>query len=378
MSRALTIVFLCGSLEPGQDGVGDYTRSLAAQLIRHGTRVFIIAINDRYVDGSQSQESSSQSEVQESDGLDLSVLRLASSLPWNQRIRLLQSLLDDLKPQWISLQYVPYAYSTKGIPLMLPIRLKSLKGNHRWHVMFHELWIGITFSSPFSHKATGFLQRQVVRFLLLSVDPEVVSTSNPLYQYLLEQIGVRAERFPLFSSIQVNDRQSAWMTSILEELGITSHTRKSFVIAGMFGSCYPDYPLELQVQNLSEHASELGKRLAVLAIGGGVGTGLEWEQRIRTAVPDAITKHLGRAETAQISAFLTCLDLGIPATPIEYLGKSSTAAAMVHHGVHVDTSYEQSLSDFQHLNLRNWLPSDLFNSVESVAQQYISLFSGHP
>lgn len=372
---ALTIVFLCGSLEPGKDGVGDYTRILAAQLIRQGARVSIIAINDRYVDEPHGQMGSWQSEVQEFDGLVLPVLRLASSLPWNLRVRLLQASLDDLRPQWISLQYVPYAYSKKGIPLMLPLRLKWLKGNHRWHVMFHELWIGITSSSPFSHKATGVFQRQVVRLLLSSIKPQVLSTSNPLYQYLLEKIGKRAERFPLFSNIQIDDRQSGWMTSILEELGIATDTRKLFIIAGMFGSCYPDYPLEKQVQYLSELANEQGKRLAILAIGGGVGTGLEWEQKIRRTSPGLVTKHLGRAETAKISAFLLCLDLGIPATPIEYLGKSGTAAAMVHHGVQVDTSYEQHLPEFRHLNLQNWAPQDLFDSVESIAQLHINLFS---
>jgi len=378
MSRALTIVFICGSLEPCKDGVGDYTRSLAAQLIRDGSRVFIIAINDRYVDSPQDQVRSSQCVVQESDGLELPVLRLASSLPWKQRIHLLQATLDGLMPQWISLQYVPYAFNIKGIPLMLPLRLKSLKGSHRWHVMFHELWIGITSSSPFSHKATGGVQRQIVRFLVKSIKPDVVSTTNPLYQYLLEQAGIRAKRFPLFSSIQIDDRQSGWMASILEDLAISTDARKSFVIAGMFGSCHPDYPLELQIQNLSENTRRQGKRLAVLGIGGGVGTGLQWEQRILTAVPDAITKHLGRAEAAKISAFLTSLDLGIPATPIEYLGKSSTAAAMVHHGVHVDTSYEQNLPEFQHLNLRNWSTRDLFDSIDSIAQRHMAMFLSQP
>ena len=32
----MKITFICGSLNPGQDGVGDYTRRLAAQLALDG------------------------------------------------------------------------------------------------------------------------------------------------------------------------------------------------------------------------------------------------------------------------------------------------------------------------------------------------------
>ena len=32
----MKIVFICGCLEPGKDGVGDYTRRLSAELIDHG------------------------------------------------------------------------------------------------------------------------------------------------------------------------------------------------------------------------------------------------------------------------------------------------------------------------------------------------------
>lgn len=32
----MRLAFICVSLEPGRDGVGDYTRSLAAECIRQG------------------------------------------------------------------------------------------------------------------------------------------------------------------------------------------------------------------------------------------------------------------------------------------------------------------------------------------------------
>jgi hypothetical protein len=41
---SMRIVFLCFSLEPGRDGVGDYTRALAGELIRPGHEVCAVAM----------------------------------------------------------------------------------------------------------------------------------------------------------------------------------------------------------------------------------------------------------------------------------------------------------------------------------------------
>jgi hypothetical protein len=40
----LNIVFLCGSLQPGRDGVGVYTRRLAGEVIRQGHQASIISL----------------------------------------------------------------------------------------------------------------------------------------------------------------------------------------------------------------------------------------------------------------------------------------------------------------------------------------------
>ena len=45
----MKICFICGSLEPGKDGVGDYSRRLAGELIRLGHQASIISINDSFV-----------------------------------------------------------------------------------------------------------------------------------------------------------------------------------------------------------------------------------------------------------------------------------------------------------------------------------------
>jgi hypothetical protein len=43
----MKIVFVCGSVEIGRDGVGDYTRQLGLELLNQGHEVRIIGINDK-------------------------------------------------------------------------------------------------------------------------------------------------------------------------------------------------------------------------------------------------------------------------------------------------------------------------------------------
>lgn len=43
----MKFLFICGSLEPGKNGVGDYTRRLAGECIRMGHDAMILALDER-------------------------------------------------------------------------------------------------------------------------------------------------------------------------------------------------------------------------------------------------------------------------------------------------------------------------------------------
>jgi len=73
------VVFLCSSLEPGRDGVGDYTRRLAAELVRQGHFSAVVSLNDKYI-------SDVFNDIQQSEGTKLAVLRLPSVWPMKARI----------------------------------------------------------------------------------------------------------------------------------------------------------------------------------------------------------------------------------------------------------------------------------------------------
>jgi hypothetical protein len=65
----MNIVFICGCLEPGVDGVGDYSRRLAGELIRMGNKVQLISLNDYHID-------TRTTELQEADGTSVQAHRL--------------------------------------------------------------------------------------------------------------------------------------------------------------------------------------------------------------------------------------------------------------------------------------------------------------
>jgi hypothetical protein len=206
---------------------------------------------------------------------DERVLRLTDGLPWKKRADQLGRFFQSHQPDRASLQYVPYGFQKKACHLRCRPRLASAVPVAGWHVMFHELWVGIARSSPWRHKLAGCFQRGIAKNLIRRLKPMAVHTSNPLYLELLQNAGIRAKRLPLFGAIDLDSSELGWMADRLAEVGITARNRKEWFVAGMFGSCYPDFPLERQILGVSTKALESGKKLALFGIGGGCGTGEE-------------------------------------------------------------------------------------------------------
>ena len=126
--------FLCSSLERGRDGVGDYTRRLASELIRQGHPSIAISLNDTHI-------SDPVFELQKIEGNSVSVLRLPGTMPWQERASTARKWLDAFNPDWVSLQFVPFGFHPKGLPFGLSRHLKSIIGLRPLHWMFHELWV---------------------------------------------------------------------------------------------------------------------------------------------------------------------------------------------------------------------------------------------
>ena len=166
----MRIVFLCGSLEPGHDGVGDYTLRLAGELQRQGHHPSIIALHDKLLHQKEAQIK------QSNEPLEFNTLRLSNKLTWKERTIIAAEFIKQENPEWISLQYVPFSFQDKGLPIGLAKVLREIGHGKKWHIMFHELWVGMEMNSSFKMKLWGFFQKKTIKYIIKHLSPKVIHT----------------------------------------------------------------------------------------------------------------------------------------------------------------------------------------------------------
>jgi glycosyltransferase involved in cell wall biosynthesis len=311
----MRIVFVCGCLEPGKDGVGDYVRRLSAELIRRGHYAGAIAFCDKLI--SHPMEC-----CQHSDDINVPVLRIPEVILNRQRLSLANTWITNFNPQWISLQYVPYSFHQKGIPFFLYKQLLHIGKSHNWHVMFHETWIG---KKRLSVKLAvySWLQKRSIINLFKHIKPKVVHTHLPEYLNQLIKLGLPAKLLPLFSNIAVYNTNNVVNSSNVFRVGFFSQTQVDDCIITF---------LEQLKKLLEDHQI----MLEVLFIGGKNGKA----NVAATVLNDLSTLKdqislTGFLEDAELSMVLQTCDLGITSVYKHGLGKSGSVAAFIAHGVPV-------------------------------------------
>jgi hypothetical protein len=326
----MKIAFICGSLQAGKDGVGDYTRRLAGEIIRNNHHVVAIAINDNHIN-------TLTEEQQDADGTPLKVLRLTASTDENSRLAALEQYLKDFNPDWISLQYVPFSYHKKGLPYKLGSRLSKIGKPYKWHIMFHELWVGLHGKVTKKKLVLGYLQKLLIKDLIRRIKPACITTSIPLYQSKLAISNV--ELLPLFSNIAISHKRS--------DLPFMSDNMFSAVHFGGF-SAYVD-EFEAQLIYLQNVAASYNKKLQFVTIGeGGSNTARSLQMAARILVQGVITEK-GRLSEAEISDVLLNSDIGISKADAVLYGKSGSTMAMFEHGLPVLLRGKQT----QNANINN-------------------------
>jgi hypothetical protein len=328
----MRIVILCGGLEPGRDGVGDYSLYLAKALRCLGHSVLVIALNDRWL-----PEHSPAASHETPDGV--TVKRLSSFLPWGERTDRVHGLLTNFHAEWVSLQLVCYGYHPKGVLFGFSRHLRRLApacGN--WQVIFHELWIGYDRGCPWKQRVNGAMQRYSIQRCIQALRPKLIETSTPLFQSLLKTIGIEASVLPLPGNIPVNpDAGRGWFLEVLGEPGgaVPAEKRGEYLAGGFFGTLYPNWKPEPFFSSLRAVARRTGQQVSIFAA-GRMGEGEEsiWN-RLPKAYPDFHFRKLGELPAGRVSQYLQNLDFGIAASPWMVIGKSGAAAAMLDHGLPV-------------------------------------------
>jgi hypothetical protein len=327
--HSMRIAFVCSSLEPGCDGVGDYTHALAAECASHGHKCILLALNDRFV------TQPAEREVHDSG---LRMMRLPSSANWDQRIREAASYVKRFQPDCVSLQFVAYGFHPKGLAFGLATRLKLLMRGFKSHVMFHELWIGESTGYGLKDRAVGFLQKRGVLRLLRTIKPSVMHTSNPVYVEILKRNGIEARELPLPGSIPLVEADTEWWeaTMRMQTWGLEGVSRSACWIAGIFGTIHPQWSAGAWLDRLCEFAREKGRRLLLLHIGHSAEAGRAvWNRCAQEYSGRCDFVDLGAQVPERISTVLQALDFGVATSPWALIGKSSSVSSMLDHGVPV-------------------------------------------
>ena len=337
MLKNMKTIFLCSSLEPGRDGVGDYTRRLAGQLLIRGYQTSIIALNERILKLSESNE------IQIDSGQEIQVLRLSSALTWEKRVLKAKSYVDSFDPDFISLQYVPYGFQDKGLPFQLSSHLKAVSGNIKCHIMFHELWLGIRKNSSIKDKIYGHLQVNIVKNLVKTLTPCSISTSSKLYQLELKRRNIPSNILPLFSNIEILEPDYRFIDSVYSKMNLNE--RCNYTLIGIFGTLYRHEYLQGIIYQQHLKSNKENKKIAILFF-GRIGNHTEYN-RLKNIFQDQVEfVHLGELSERQISSILQILDKAISCTPFEYLEKSGVYAAFRLHNLEVLTAKSHDLPEY--------------------------------
>jgi len=303
------ILFICGSLEPSKDGVGDYTRRLCGELSKQGYQTHILSIYDKDIN-------SFTNDVQIVDDTEVSVSRIPKASSYKQRLIWVQKVLEEKTPDWVSLQFVPYSFNSKGLPFWLPHFLKQLKGSHQWHIMFHEVWVGIEKGVSFRIKSIGFLQKIILKKINNSVHFNAKHTQSKVYQYYLSKNNIDTAYLPLFGNIAVNGVKK------------TDQKYLKFIV---FATVRSHAPFEEFIADLKKELVHQQKQLIFIFIGNNGPLLSDW-----TTVLDKYKiayEVKGRASESEISHSLLNSDFGISSTPYKISDKSGVVAAMLEHNL---------------------------------------------
>ena len=314
------------------DGVGDYTRRLAAEINARGHRCYVLALADPQV------KETTAGEFGDGNGL-IPYLRLSAGDSWPERLRLAKSFCESVAPDWVSWQIVLYGFDPRGLSFGLGGRCREIFGSSRNQVMFHEIWIGEAEQSPLKNRIIGKLQKLIIKDLLQKLRPPVVHTHTPLYRHLLGRLGCRAAILPLFGNIPLTARPDPeWLKKKWPEGWdkFNLAERDSWSIFVVFGSIHPEWDADDFRQRALAAAQRAGKKCLFISIGRPGAAGERLLQGLRKHKGDSWRfLDLGAQSEEDISQCLLTADFGVSTLPPEYVLKSGTAAAMIEHGLPV-------------------------------------------
>jgi hypothetical protein len=314
----MRILLVCGSLEPGRDGVGDYSRKLAQEFVKQGHQAFLIALNDRHTNIL----------VESAKYEGISKNRLPVSMGERERFEKLKDVINTFAPDWISLQYVGYSFHKRGIVFDLAKRLRGLKISTNVHIMFHEIWQGESKDSTLKDKIIGFFQKRSAKAVVKALKPKCISTTNGYYQKCLSKAGINSTKISVFSNMPLGDRTRK---KIYEQLPVAFRNgRADYVLACFFGGFHNHDLLGARIKQLSVSIKDqLNKKLIITHAGKSPGIKEQFaELNEVTGTPMYV---LGEWAEDEIADYLGTCDVSLSNHPKVLFEKSGSIAAALYN-----------------------------------------------
>lgn len=155
------------------DGVGDYTYNLAREFAKHGHEVHVICRN--------------KEEIRE-DYEDIRVAKIVKR--WNRQAgKDIAAYIRENGIEVVSLQYVPYAYHSKGLPFGLISAVNEIKRTEAKLMVFcHEVSVEF-FNASLKKRIYEDLMRYVSKKILHKAD--CMATSLVHYRKMMEDLGCK-------------------------------------------------------------------------------------------------------------------------------------------------------------------------------------------
>jgi hypothetical protein len=323
MNSTMKIAFICGSLEPGRDGVGDYTCRLAGELNRGGHQVAIVAFHDQFV-------ATVQNEIRTVSSFHVPVLRLPATMPAKERLTAAEKALLSFCPDWVSLQFVNFGFHRYGLPFEL-FRLKRFTEKSKLHIMFHELWCGMSPTAGVKERILGRLQKGFTKRLLSTLKPARVFTNVVPYCDHLKQFKTTPVLAPIFGNIDLLDHgtEEEW-NQIAQACNFNPKLNgQDWLILGFFGAVYSCEGFESLVRHAAQAAATLGKSFGILRIG-------KPNERLQDVLKILQNVHYwetGILSPGMVNRFMSYVDCGVITTPANKLDKSGSAIAWLERGI---------------------------------------------
>lgn len=231
----MKIVFISNSFPPLVDGVGDYTYHLSFQFAERGHKVYIICSKKKEIIDYWQKNTSR-----------IEIIPIIDS--WHiGTIPILLAQIKKIKPDWILLQYVPYAFSYYGLPfslIYLNLLLKFKK--FKTLITFHELFIGIELHKlkylpiAICQRLIAYTLAFLAKKIIVSID--ITQKSLSFFSKKVSRVPVPSNIVPYQTSVQELSANKYKIAAnnefVICSFGIRKHDGILDVLAGLIQEGY--------------------------------------------------------------------------------------------------------------------------------------------